>query len=1113
MKQAAYSLDRCGNFIIENYQRAKAFSSFFPGIAGLHGIPLWAFYVNRGQALASFGIENKDGAILEFMPANQAYAMTSVKGFRTFIKIKRGDKVFFYEPFALNEDESSVRIESRMIIRPSSLELEEIHRGLGLKVNVVYYTVPNESFAALARTVSVRNISRDHASCEIMDGLPLISPYGMTEWHQKHMSRTIEAWMQVRNVRAKVPFYALKINPQDRPELELVERGHFCAAFLKGGPKKDLLPIIVDPRRVFGIDGDISFPRAFWEADTKRPHRHQKCEGITPCAFSCASFSLHSGKEKTIHMVIGNVKTEDDAVRVGKRIRTAGYFEKRRRENEEIIHGITDMIYTRSGSTEFDFYTRATYLDNVLRGGFPLTIDTPKGANVYYAFARKHGDLERDYNAFNLQPSYYSQGNGAYRDINQNRRNDVLFNPHVKEKNIRTFMNAIQLDGFNPHRLEGVIFRCGNRQALSRILAGHGVPASKRKGVHSLCRKGFTPGALLFLLEQENIMTGRKAEGLLSGILAVSTEEDVLTPGEGYWVDHWTYNMGLIENYLSCYPERRGHLLAGDATYTFYDTYLQVQPRDEKYVLHRGEVRQYGAVVEDKKKKDFIFSRKKIPHVVRTNKGEPYTTTLTGKLLCILANKMASLDPYGAGVEMEAGKPGWCDSLNGLPGIFGSSMCETYEIKRFIQFMTASLDDIYAGSRKAVRIPQELAGFIRDLISFIERNLSSHSAKSDFTYWQRSSARKEDYRRKVWYGVSGREKGVSRRDMEQLLSVFLAKIERALKKGYDKKSGMTYSYFMHSVSRHTPLREKGRVKTQGEGGLPLVRAGAFTRVPVALFLEGPVHAMRVYDQKQAKRVHTALKASGIYDKKLSMYKVNEPLKGMPVEIGRSMIFTPGWLENESVWLHMEYKYLLELLKKGLYKEYFDDLSHCLVAYQDPARYGRSILENSSFIVSSAYPDTSLHGTGFVARLTGTTTEFVTMWLIMSFGHSPFSVKDEKLMFTPSPVLTGDLFTRTPGEAVCRTRDGRIYHAPLPENTYAAMWGGMTLIVYHNPERKPTFGSRAVTPVRFTLKKKGSPDKRITAAYLNSVLAKKVRSGYFDRIDILLERNGSPDRPT
>ncbi|HAE59911.1 MAG TPA: hypothetical protein DCG54_10510, partial [Anaerolineae bacterium] len=88
--------DPLGRFILPDFQQARPFSSFLPGIAGTLGIPLWAFYVNRGQAIAGFGVESKDHPIMEFQPANKAYQQTSALGFRTFINLKRGKQTKHY---------------------------------------------------------------------------------------------------------------------------------------------------------------------------------------------------------------------------------------------------------------------------------------------------------------------------------------------------------------------------------------------------------------------------------------------------------------------------------------------------------------------------------------------------------------------------------------------------------------------------------------------------------------------------------------------------------------------------------------------------------------------------------------------------------------------------------------------------------------------------------------------------------------------------------------------------------------------------------------------------------------------------------------------------------
>ena len=87
-------------FIIDDYDTKKPFYSFLPGVAGMYGVPIWSFYLNRGQGIASFGVRDKDGPILEFSPAVVASERVSVQGFRTFLKFGKE----LYEPFAVTDD-------------------------------------------------------------------------------------------------------------------------------------------------------------------------------------------------------------------------------------------------------------------------------------------------------------------------------------------------------------------------------------------------------------------------------------------------------------------------------------------------------------------------------------------------------------------------------------------------------------------------------------------------------------------------------------------------------------------------------------------------------------------------------------------------------------------------------------------------------------------------------------------------------------------------------------------------------------------------------------------------------------------------------------------------
>jgi hypothetical protein len=128
-----YHLDETGQFLIEDYQHLRLFSSFLPGIAGPIGVPLWVFYVNRGQAIASFGVENKDKPIVEFQSANRAYQLASFLGFRTFIRIKHKTRLVLHEPFARGH------VSQKMVIGANELALEETDPESDLQIKVVYF--------------------------------------------------------------------------------------------------------------------------------------------------------------------------------------------------------------------------------------------------------------------------------------------------------------------------------------------------------------------------------------------------------------------------------------------------------------------------------------------------------------------------------------------------------------------------------------------------------------------------------------------------------------------------------------------------------------------------------------------------------------------------------------------------------------------------------------------------------------------------------------------------------------------------------------------------------------------------------------------------------------
>jgi hypothetical protein len=70
-------------------------------------------------------------------------------------------------------------------------------------------------------------------------------------------------------------------------------------------------------------------------------------------------------------------------------------------------------VSMKSGVPVFDSYVKQQFLDNFLRGGYPMMLgDESAGLKPFHTFSRIHGDLERDYNYFQIDACYFSVGPG-----------------------------------------------------------------------------------------------------------------------------------------------------------------------------------------------------------------------------------------------------------------------------------------------------------------------------------------------------------------------------------------------------------------------------------------------------------------------------------------------------------------------------------------------------------------------------------------------------------------------------------------------------------------------------------------------------------------------------
>ncbi len=1064
---------KADGFHLTDYNAARPFSSFLPGIAGAYGKPMWVFYANRGQCIASFGVANKNSAMLEFQPANKAYALTPSHGFRTFIKLAGAKGPTLYEPFQTGAADG---VTQRLIVRAHEIEIVETHAALGLRVRVVCFTLAGENLPALVRQVTVENLGSDTIRAALLDGLPQIVPFGLEERLHKLMSRTMEAFAEIRHVEQSLPFYKLKVEPSDKPEVQWIEGGFFAFTV----QDCQAMPVIADPDLIFGRDTSLRTPLAFMRDDRIDASTGRR-ETMTGCAFAQLALELAPGQSRSWTSYYGQAPDWESALALRAHIERDALFSSRKRnENRALIDDLSAGFDLVCAPPQLAPYTRQAFLDNTMRGGQPVVTEGPRGARVFHTYTRKHGDMERDYNFFELAPSYWSQGNGNFRDVNQNRRSENFTFANVGASNVENFFNLIQIDGNNPLVVLAEKFRLPQDQCQSVFDAW---PAGDTSAWRGFLSRPFLAGQL-----QQRLIgawgTADIARPWFDRIIGLCDTIQDASHGEGYWVDHWTYNLDLIDNYAALYPDRMQKLLLGQARHTYFDNAHVVLARARKHVLRAdGSVRQLHAVVLDTDKASLLAQRGDQANALRAGHGMGpiYRSTLMAKIMALLAVKSTLFDPFGIGLEMEAEKPGWCDALNGLPGLFGSSTHEAFALQRWLAFVRRQLGQGMPAT-KSMALPIEVA----ELIRATTRILAQADAGDFFPHWQQLAERREAFRAEVRFGVAGDEVDMAASEVLAFCDAADQVLARGLAQAVDG-DGLPVSYYTHTMVAFEPIAQ-----LHADESAPVhVRAMRFEHKPVSAFLEGAVHALRgTGDSQRAALLHQAVRRSPLYDAKMGMYRVNAPLDAESFEIGRSRTFSPGWLENESIFLHMHYKFLLEMLRSGLAAQFYDELPRGLVAFMDPDIYGRSPLENSSFIASSRFADAKAHGVGFVARLSGATAEWISMVLHMGLGRAPFRQQEGALRFEPQPVLADWLFTN-------QAADG------FAADSFGFKLFGKTWVVYRNPARRNTFGAGAVAPVSYALQYADGTQVAHDGSWLPESMAHDLREGRLARLDILL----------
>lgn len=1041
MMTSSYRYEQ-GKLWIDQYDQKKPFASFLPGIAGRYGIPMWVYYVNRGQLISSFGLESKDQAILDFSPANMAYRRTEIDGFRTFIKVDG----HYHEPFS-----SISNFPRKMWIETNGVGIQEVFNDIELTIK--YFNVTDQPYPGLIRKVSLKNLRNDQRTIELVDGLATMWPYGTNQFMIKNMSNLAVAWFDVFNQERKMPLLKNRSTTEDTAEVEGVEQGNF---FVSINQEQEKLDVIFDPSLIFGYEMSLREPKVFQHQPLSQLLlEEQVTVNQLMSGFSASTIQLKD--HYSFYTLFGKANHLDELHELETKL-SYEYFQELEGYAESLGDEVTSPMDVSTRYKTFDAYLKQSFLDNLLRGGYPLIFKGKEHDIIYHVYSRIHGDMEREYNNYFVEPAYFSQGNGSYRDVNQNRRNDVYFVPEAQLFNIRQFMDLIQLDGHNPLTIQGSKLSI-SAEDLSDILKH---VTSHQDRVENILKKPFTPGKLMTEIDQHKIGLSIDKDRFLAHVLSYATQEIQSVYGTGYWSDHWIYNMDLIESYLNVFPDRLDKLLLSPE-YRFYQNHVSVYPRSIKYVMTpKGEVRQLGPLYHDQEKIDRTRLRVNQTNFHKSAHGETIRVTLLAKLIHLASIKFTSLDPEGMGIMMDSEKPGWNDAMNGLPAIFGSGLTETITLKRLVDRLIEwlpKLDDEF------FHIPSRIVQFFKDIVSGIDFG---------FDYLQDL---RETFDRDTKFFLDPQPLKVSKNDLMNGLFALEKAIDKGLTKAKNMGDGILPTYLSYEAFDY-----QVNEKRHPELGYPTVTVRSWKVRKLPFYLEAPAtYLKQLHNVEEAKAIYQKIKKTAMYDDKLGLYLTSDPLDDETLEIGRARAFTKGWLEREACFMHMSYKYLISLIKSGLYNEYFHDMKTAMPPFMDPEVYGRSPLENASFIATSNNPNPKNHGRAFVARLTGTTSEAITLMILMMTGKKLFSVEDQVLKFKIQPILTKDFFDDN-------------------HEVSFKLFNKVNITVV-NPENVDTFDG--LEPVEYQLSN-AFDLVTILGPTVDGHLAEQIRRGHFDHVRVILK---------
>ena len=153
---------------------------------------------------------------------------------------------------------------------------------------------------------------------------------------------------------------------------------------------------------------------------------------------------------------------------------------------------------------------------------------------------------------------------------------------------MKYFYNLIQIDGNNPLVVKGAYFVIDTKKPYYKDIEAQLINKTDKNKLADFFKKGFEPGELAMFLMYEKIKTKINSEKFVAKCVTNALEVNDAEHGEGFWIDHWTYNQDLLDSFLAIYPEKENEVLFKDKSFIYYDCDYYV-PRIKSVFLLTGK--------------------------------------------------------------------------------------------------------------------------------------------------------------------------------------------------------------------------------------------------------------------------------------------------------------------------------------------------------------------------------------------------------------------------------------------------------------------------------------------------------------------------------------------